>query len=117
MEKVNFLCTLRKRDTKTIEIPLVITYHPLRRDFTSDIRKRLYIFYLNKGTKEIFTPGPMLSFQGARKFDSHFVRTKLHHLERSVGSFKCNCKPCQVCLNGTVIKTFSSTVTKEKVLN
>ena len=100
-----------------IEIPLVNTYHPLRKDFASDIRKHLYIFYLNKETKEIFTLGTMLLFQGARKLDSHFVRTKLHHLERSVGLFKCNCKRCQICLNGTVIKTFSSTVTKEKVLN
>ena len=78
------------------------------------IRKHLYVLYLNKEVKEIFTPGPMVSFQRARKLGNYFVRAKLYPLERSVGSFKCNGKRCQVHLNVTETKQFSSTVTKEE---
>ena len=87
VEKVKFPCTSRKRDTKMKGIPLVITYHPLLKDFASVIRKHLYILYLNKEVKEIFTPGPMVLFQGARKEGNYLVRAKLYHLERSRGSF------------------------------
>ena len=48
VEKVKFSCTSRKRDTKMKGIPLVITYHPLLKDFAGVIRKHLYILYLNK---------------------------------------------------------------------
>ena len=41
-------------------IPLVITYHLLlKENLASVIRKHLYILYLSKEVKEIFTPGPM----------------------------------------------------------
>ena len=96
------------------EIPLVITYHPLLKHFASLIRKHLYILYLNKEVKKIFTPDPIVSFRGARKLGSYLVRAKLYPLERSVGSFKCNGKWCQVCLNVTETKTFSSTITKKE---
>ena len=43
--------------------------------------------------------GPMVSFRGERKLSSYLVRTKLYPLERSVGSFKCNGKRSQVCIN------------------
>ena len=92
------------------EIPLVITYHPLLKHFASLIRKHLYILYLNKEVKKIFTPDPIVSFRGARKLGSYLVRAKLYPLKKSVGSFKYNGKRCQVCLN----VTFSSTVTKEE---
>ena len=58
----------------------------------------------------------MVSFQGARKLVSYLVRAKLYPIERSVGSFKCNRKRCQVCLNVTETKTFSSTVTKKEYI-
>ena len=80
-------------------IPLVITYHSLLKDFACAIRKHLYILYLNKEVKEIFTPGPMVSFREKRKLGSYLVRAKLYPLERSVGSFECNGKLCQVYLN------------------
>ena len=50
---------------------------------------------MNNEVKEIFTPGPMVSFWGARKLESYFVRDKLYPLESSVGSFICNGKRCQ----------------------
>ena len=45
---------------------------------------------------------------------SYLVRAKFYPLETSVGSFKCNGKRCQVCLNATETKTFSSNVTKKE---
>ena len=60
VEKVKFSCTLRKRDTKMKGIPLVITYHLLLKDFASAIRKDLYILYVNREVKEIFTPVPIV---------------------------------------------------------
>ena len=103
METVKFPWTLRKRDNKMKGILLVITYHPFLKNFASVIKKHFYILYLSKEVKEIFTPGPMVSFRGARKLGSYLVKTKLYPIERSVGSFKCNGKRCQVCLNVTGI--------------
>ena len=69
---------------------------------------------MNKEVNEIFTPGPMASFQGAQKLKSYLVKAKMYPLDRSVGSFKCNGKQCQTCLNIMEIKTFSNTVTKKE---
>ena len=55
----------------------------------------------------------MASFRSARKISSYLVRAKLYPLERSVGSFKCKGRRCQVCLNVTEIKTFTSTSTNQ----
>ena len=66
-------------------IPLVITYHPLLKDFASVIRKHLYILYLSKEVKEIFTPGPMVSFRGARKLGNYLVRAKLYPINGQLG--------------------------------
>ena len=90
MENVKFSCTSRKRDTKMKEFPLVIIYHPLLKGFASVIRKHLYILYLNKEVKEIFTHCPMVSFRGARKLGSYLVKAKLYPLKRSVELFKFN---------------------------
>ena len=73
-------------------ITLVITYHPLHKDFACVIRNHLYILNLSKEVKEIFTPGPMVSFRGGRKLGSYLVTAKLYPIERSVGLFKCNGK-------------------------
>ena len=61
---------------------------------------------------------PMVSLWAAQKLSSYLVRAKLYPLERSVGSFKCNGKHCQVCINVTESNTFSSSVgKKEYVIN
>ena len=52
VEKVKFSCTSRKKDTKMKGIPLVMTYHPLLKEFANVIRKRLYTLYLNKDVKK-----------------------------------------------------------------
>ena len=67
-------------------MPLVITYLPLFKDFASVIRKHLYILSLCKEVKEIFTPGRIDLFGGAKKLAIYLVIDKLYPLERSLGS-------------------------------
>ena len=60
----------------------------------------------------------MVSFRKVRKLSSYLVTAILYPLERLVGSFKCNGKRCQVCINVTESNTFSSSVDKkEYVIN
>ena len=68
---------------------------------------------MNEEAKKIFTPGPMISFRSARKLSSYLVRARLYPIERAVGSFKCNGKRCQTCLNVKETDTFTSTTTGE----
>ena len=60
---------------------------------------------MNEEVKNVFNPGPMISFRGARKLSSYLVRAKLYPFERSVGSFKCRNRRCQVCDNVTETTT------------
>ena len=55
----------------------------------------------------------MISFRSSRKISSYIVRAKLYPLERSVGSFKCDTKCCEVCDVISDTDTFSSTATGE----
>ena len=66
---------------------------------------------MDEKVKKVFYPGPIVSFQSARKVSRYFVRTKVYPLARTVDSFKCNKSRCQVCLN--VNETDTSTVTKK----
>ena len=49
------------------QIPLIIIYDPLLKDFDCVIRKHLYILYFNKEVKQIFTPSFMVSVRGAKE--------------------------------------------------
>ena len=50
----------------------------------------------------------MVSFLSARKLSSYYlVRAKLDPEERKVGSCKCNCNWCQVCLSISETDTFT----------
>ena len=68
---------------------------------------------MNNDVKEILTPKAMISFCCARKMSSYLVRAKLYPEERTKGSFKCDSKRCEVCLNVNETSTFASTVTGE----
>ena len=115
MEKVrNSHLNDRKRAQKPQGVPRVIPYHPLFKTFGNIIRKHLNLLYMNEEVKRVFTPCPMVSFRGARKLSSYLVRTKLYSLERSVLSFKCSKRRCQVCENVCETDTFKSSVTKEE---
>ena len=104
----------RKRPIKSQGVPLVVTYHPLLKSFGNIIKKHLTILYMNEEVKNVFNPGPMISFRGARKLNSYLVRAKLYPLEGSVGSFKCRNRRCQVCDNVTETITFKSSVTSNE---
>ena len=102
VSKVKFLNSSGdKKKTKANGILLVITYHTLLKDFGKVINKHLHLLHMNDGVKKAFTTVPMMSFQGERKLSSYLVRAKLFPIERSAGSFKCNGKRCQVCINVT----------------
>ena len=55
----------------------------------------------------------MVSFRSSRKISSYLVRAKLYPIERTVGSFKCGSKCCEVCKYITETDIFNSSVTGE----
>ena len=61
------------------------------------INKHLYLLYINDEVKVVFTPKPMVSFRSSHKISSYLVRAKLYSIERTVGSFRCGRKHCDVC--------------------
>ena len=109
--KVKFSNKVGNKQQKEKGIPFVVTYHPILKNIGNIIRKNLYLLYMNEEAKKVFTPGPMISFRSARKLSSYLVRAKLYPIERTVGSFKCNGKRCQTCLNVNETDTFTSTTT------
>ena len=48
----------------------------------------------------------MVSFYSARKLNNYLDRAKLYPLKRTVGSYKCKSKRCQVCNNITEADSF-----------
>ena len=66
---------------------------------------------MNEEVRKTFSPGPMVSFQSARKLSSYLVLPKLYSLQRNIGSSKCGKQRCEVCDNVTDTSIFSSTVT------
>ena len=81
--------------------------------FQSLINKHLNILYLDENAKEVFMPGPMVTFRSSRKLSIYLVRAKLYLLERVTGSCKCHGKRCAMCLNFNETSTFTSSVTHE----
>ena len=94
------------------EVPFVVTYHPLLSKLSSIIHRNLYLLHMNQEVKNVFTPGPTVSYRKARKI-SYLVRAKLYPLERKFGSEKCGKSRCEVCLNIHETDTFTSTITGE----
>ena len=111
--KVKFSNKAGSKQQKEKGIPFVVTCQPILNNIGDLIRKNLHLLYLNKEAKNVFTPGPMISFCSARKLSSYLVRAKLYLIERAVGSFKCNGKRCQNCLNVTETDRFTITTTGE----
>ena len=66
---------------------------------------------MNDKCKWIFSSKLMISFRSASKLNNYLVRPKIYAIERSVGSFKCVKKRCEVCENVNKTKTFTSSVT------
>ena len=68
---------------------------------------------MNEELRKTFSPGPMVSFQSARKLSSYLVLPKLYSLQRNIGSSKSGKQRCEVCDNVTDTSIFSSTVTED----
>ena len=57
-------------------VPVIITFHPKFKSIGQLLNKHLHMLYMDQETKNIFTPGPMATFRGARKLSSYLVRAK-----------------------------------------
>ena len=68
---------------------------------------------MNQEVKNVFTPGPIVSFRSARKIINYLERAKLYPFERKVRSEKCGKSRCEICLNIEETDTFTSTTTGE----
>ena len=113
MKKVKFKPRKKSENGKSKGVPFVVTYHSSLNCLYKIIRDDTYLFYINEEVKNLFLPGPMVSFRGARKLSSYLVRAKLYPLHRRVGSKKCAKNRCEVCDYVTDTDTFTSTVTGE----
>ena len=113
MKYVKFKSREKTGQSKSKRVPFVVTYHPSLSCLHKIIRDNTYLLYMDEEVKNLFLPGPMVSFRGARKLSSYLVRTKLYPLHRKVGSKKCAENRCEVCDYVTDTDTFTSTVTRE----
>ena len=92
---------------------LVIMFHPKFKSIGQLLNKHLHILYMDQETKNIFAPGPMVTFRSAHKLSSYLVRTKLYPIKRIVGSHKWKGKRCKVCLNVQETSCFADLVNNE----
>ena len=113
MKKVRFSKQGQKSEKVEKGVPFVVTYHPLINKLSSIIHKNLYLLYMNQKVKNIFIPGPVVSFRSARKISSYLAKAKLYLLERKVGSEKCGKSRCEVCVSIEETDKFTSSTTGE----
>ena len=91
-------------------VPFLVTYHLSLNFLHNIIRDDTYLLYMNEDVKNLFIPGPMISFRSARKLSSYLVRVKLYPLHRKVGPRKCAKSLCDYVSD---TDTFTSTVSGE----
>ena len=90
-----------------------MTYHPKLKSMKKVVLKDLDLLYMDNEVKRVFSPKSMISFRSVRKLSSYLVRAKLYPTERTVGSYECGGKRCELCINVNETSTFTSTVTGE----
>ena len=78
-------------------MPFVATYHPKLKDFGKLIKNLQLFLYSDSDVQRVFSPAPIVSYRSARKIKDYIVRSKLYHIERKVGSYRCGNLRCQVC--------------------
>ena len=110
--KFNFSKKINPKEKKEKGVPLVVTYHPSLNCLSKIIRDNLHLLYMNDEVKSVFSSKPVISFRSARKLSSYLVKTKLYPIERTVGSFKCTKKRCEVCEKIHITDSFTSSVTQ-----
>ena len=67
-------------------VPFVVMYYTSLNCFHKIIRDSTDWLYMNKEVMNLFLQGPMVSFKGATKLSSYFVKVKLYPVHRKVGS-------------------------------
>ena len=98
MGKVKFnVDNKRSNNRQKKGVSFVITFHPKVKVLQNIINKHLYLLYMNDEVERIFTPKPMVSFRSSRKIISYLVRPKLYPIKKTVGSFRCGSKRCEIC--------------------
>ena len=108
MSKVKFNGVCKRSNNRQEKgIPFVVTFHPKLKVLQNIINKHLCLLYMNDEVKRVFTPKPMVSYRSSRKISSYLVRAKLYPIERTVGSFRCGSKRCEVCQYITETDTFT----------
>ena len=113
MNKVKFNVDNKRSNNTKERDTFFVTIQPELKVLQNMINRHLYLLYMNDEVKRVFTPKPMVSFRSFRKISSHLVRAKLFPIERTVGSFRCGSKRCEVCKYITETDTFTSSVTGE----
>ena len=114
MSKVKFnVDNKRSNNRQKKAVSFVVTFHPKVKVLQNIINKHLYLLYMNDEVKRVFTPKPMVSFRNSSKISCYLVRAKLYRSERTVGSFRCGSKRCEVCKYITETDTLTSSVTGE----
>ena len=75
MKRFVFLSKVKslKRLRKEYHLLLLTTHYLIN----SIIHRNFYLLYMNQELKNVFTPGPIVSFRSARKISSYLVRAKL----------------------------------------
>ena len=71
MKKVKFKLREKTEKSKLKGVLFVETYHPSPNCLHKIIRDNTYLLYMNEEVKNLFFPGPMVSFRDARKLSSH----------------------------------------------
>ena len=107
--KFNFSKKINPKEKEEKGVPLVVTYHPSLNCLSEIIRDNLHLLYMKNKVKKVFSP-KSISFRSARKLSSYLVRAKLYPIERTVRSFKCTKKHCEVCKNVNITDSFTSSV-------
>ena len=113
MNKVKFNVDNKRSNNTKERDTFFVTIQPELKVLQNMINRHPYLLYMNDEVKRVFTPKPMVSFRSFRKISSHLVRAKLFPIERTVGSFRCGSKRCEVCKYITETDTFTSSVTGE----
>lgn len=86
MKKVKYKPRKKTDKSKLKEVAFVATHYLLLNFLHKMIRDSTYLFYMDEEVTNLFLQGPIVSFKGAGKWSSYFVKAKLYPLHRKLGS-------------------------------
>ena len=76
-KKVKFTSNVKNRNRGKYVIGFSFVYHPRLKSLNNILIKNLYLPYMDKEVKKVFTPKPMISFRSTRKLSNYLVRAKM----------------------------------------